>query len=88
MGTVISLDKYRKNEPAPQVTAAHNTVEYMRKEMYHLPGNQARMEYALVLISQLMLWVIKADHYDNPVEFIKVWVNKKCADYTKKRSGE
>jgi hypothetical protein len=89
MGNVVELSKYRKKEePIPQVSAAHNTVEFMRSQMYSLPSNQSRMEYAMMIIAQLTLWIIKSDHYDKPVEVIKTYVAKKCSDYSKKRSGE
>jgi len=88
MNNVVSLDRYRKKEVAPQITAAHNAVEYMRKEMYALPSNQARMEFAQCIIAQICNWIIKSGHYENPVGVIRTWVDKKCADYSKKRSGE
>lgn len=88
MGNVFELAKYRKNEPAPQVVAAHNTVEFMRNQMYTLPSNESRVQYALVLMAQLTLWIIKSDYYDKPIDVIKAYVAKKCTDYSKKRSGE
>ena len=88
MGEVVDLNKYRKKEVAPQVTAAHNAVEFMRKQMYELPSNQARMEFAQCIIAQVCNWIIKSNHYENPVSVIKTWVDKKCTDYSKKRSGE
>ena len=86
MGDIIRLDKYRKSQPEQQVVAAYNTVEFMRSQMKCLPSNRARIEYAHVLIAQLILWIIKSDFYDKPVDAIKTYVAKKCSDYTQKRS--
>lgn len=88
MSNVVELAKYRKTEPPAQITAAYTTVEYMRKQMYELPSTQARIEYAQCIMAQLVLWIIKSNHYENPTGVIKTWVEKKCQDYSKKRSGE
>jgi hypothetical protein len=87
MGKLIEFAKFKKQQEIvqpPQVVAAHMVVEDLRATLYALPSDKARIELAMMVLSQIVMWVCRSNHYDNPGEFIKTWVNRKVALYTKK----
>lgn len=82
MGTVIQFKQ--KPKPMPEeVVAAHNAVEHLRGLMRILPNEKSRVEFALMIMAQLTLWLCKSRHYDNPAAVVIAWVTKKANLYSK-----
>lgn len=81
MAKVIPI---RKPVVKPQERAASEIVDQMRNHMYSFSSDKARMEFCMVIIAQLILWVFASKHYDSPKSVILSWVTKKCEDYSSK----
>ena len=71
----------------PHEQAASDTVEQMRQVMYTFSSDKQRMEYCLVIIAQLVLWVVRSRYYDSPKNVVLTWVTKKLDQYTKESSN-
>ncbi len=85
MKTNVIQFRLKPQAPPAQVTAAHDTVEHMRQTMYNLPSTEARMEYCLVIIAQIGMWVTKSGHYEDPKAKLLSWIDKKMSQYTKQQ---
>lgn len=74
----------RKPVVKPHEQAAIEIVDSMRHQMYTFSSDKARMEFCLVVIAQLILWICASKYYDSPRSVILSWVTKKCNDYLTK----
>ena len=85
MKTNVIPFRLKPQAPPAQVAAAQQSVEDMRQVMYNLPSTEARMEYCLVIMAQIGLWVVKSGHYEDPKAKLLSWIDKKMTQYTKQQ---
>ena len=85
VGKVIPL---RKPIVKPHEQAAIEIVDSMRNQMYTFSSDKARMEFCLVVIAQLILWICASKYYDSPKSVVLSWVTKKCEDYSSRSASQ
>ena len=83
MGKLLEFKlKPKTKNHTPQVTAAESSVQHLRSTMHSLNSTEARMEFIMIIVSQLCLWTVKSGHYDDPKARMLAWVTKKLTDFT------